>query len=226
MQRLTRRGFLAGLLGLAGALAAGAERALAAAGSFQAICRAAWGARSPTGSFRRHRIRRLTVHHSAVALLDNRKAPARFRSHQAAHQAKGWPDIAYHILIDRHGNVYRGRPISAVGDTATEYDPTGHLLVMCEGNFDEQAPSKAQVAALVDVLAWACTRYDVRPRTIRGHRDWAQTACPGKRLHRLIADGTIRRRVRARLDAGGVALERLCGDEGGTRVGAIEAGTD
>ena len=221
--RLTRRSFLRG--------AAGAIYGLwrpvwawTAQATVEVICRRAWGARKPTGEFRRHRIKRITVHHSASLLRDNTKAPARFRSHLRAHQARGWPDIAYHLLIDRNGNVYEGRPISAVGDTATNYDPRGHLLVMCEGNFEEQRPSAAQVRALVDVLAWACGHYDVAPRTIAGHLEYADTACPGSGLQRLIANGEIRRRVKERLEAGGVATVELCGDAGRQRVEDIEAG--
>jgi hypothetical protein len=97
---------------------------------------------------------------------------------------------------------------------------------MCEGNFQEQRPSRAQVNALVDVLAWASARFDVAPRTISGHRDHADTACPGSKLQRLIDGGEIRRRVRERLAAGSVELVELCGTEGKKRVEEIEAGTD
>jgi N-acetylmuramoyl-L-alanine amidase-like protein len=190
------------------------------------ICRRAWGAKKPTGEFERHTIKRMTVHHSAVLLRDNREAPAHFRSHQQAHQAKGWPDIAYHVLVDRHGNVYEGRPLWAVPDTATNYDPTGHFTVMCEGNFQEQRPSKAQVAALVDVLAWASVRFDVAPRTIAGHQDYADTACPGEKLEGLISSGSIRSRVKETLASGGVELTEICGAEGKALVAEIEAGTD
>jgi hypothetical protein len=188
------------------------------------ICRRAWGARPPSGEFHRHRIRRLTVHHSAVVLRDNRKAPERFRDHQAAHQAEGWPDIAYHILIDRNGHVYEGRPFWARGDTATDYRPRGHLLVLCEGNFDRQRPSREQAASLADVLAWAVRRFDVPVARIKGHRDYAATACPGRRLYRLIEDGTLRRRVRRRLRGGGVRLDEICGKAGRRLVRDIEAG--
>lgn len=225
--RITRRGFLAGGLGavlgwlrpLAGVAAGGPKRV-------DLICRGAWGAEKAGEGLVRHRIRRLTVHHSAIALTDNREAPARFRSHQAAHQERGWPDIAYHLLIDRNGNVYQGRRWRYRGDTATNYDPKTHLLVLCEGNFDEQGSTKAQVAALVDVLAWASERFGVRPGRIAGHRDYASTACPGDRLYRLIEDRTLRRRVRRRLRSGGVELERLCGTAGRRRVRRIEAGKD
>lgn len=222
---ISRRRFLAGGLGTAlawlgvGRPAAADERILV-----EAICRSAWGAEKPRSGRVEHTIRRITVHHSAVKLTDNRRAPARFRGHQRAHFGNGWPDIAYHILIDRHGHVYRGRNPRYRGDTGTNYDPTGHLLVMCEGNFDEQGPSRSQVRSLVAVLAWATERYDVPVDRIRSHRHHAATACPGSRLHAKIADGTIHRRVRSRRGRGGVTLGKVCGDRGRRLVRRIERG--
>jgi hypothetical protein len=220
---MNRRSFLGVLAGAAASILLPTRSALAAR-TVTMICRRAWGARRPTGGFHRHSIRRITVHHSAVLLWDNRKAPERFRDHQAAHQARGWPDIAYHVLIDRNGHVYEGRPMWARGDTATDYSPRGHLLVLCEGNFDRQRPSREQAASLADVLAWAVRRFDVPVGRIRGHRDYASTACPGRRLYGLIADGTLHRRVRRRLRAGGVRLEEICGEAGRDLVRDIEAG--
>jgi hypothetical protein len=220
---ISRRRFLRAIPGAA-LVVLSAARVGAAVRRLDLICRRAWGAVKPTGEFKRHGIKRMTVHHSAVLLTDNREAPAHFRSHQRSHQSRGWPDIAYHVLVDRNGNAYEGRPMWAVPDTATNYDPKGHFTVMCEGNFQEQSPSRAQVAALVNVLAWASVRFDVAPRTIAGHRDHADTACPGSKLQRLIASGEIRRRVKERLAAGGAELLELCGTEGKRRVQDIEAG--
>jgi N-acetylmuramoyl-L-alanine amidase len=196
----------------------GAER------SVQRICRPAWGASPPTGVYVPHKISRITVHHSAVVLRDNRKAPAQLRAFQADHQSRGWPDIAYHLLIDRHGNLYQGRPLQFVGDTNTSYDPTGHLLVLALGNFQVQAMSSAQLNTVVSVLAWGCTRYGVAPRAIRGHRAYAETLCPGDRLQALITNGTVRKRVAKQLDQ--VKLRLVCGDAGERRVRRIENGTD
>ena len=216
---VSRRDFL---IGMAVAGAVGVLPASAASRRLEVICRDAWEAAEPTGDFRRHRIRRLTIHHSAVALTDNRDAPARFRSHQRAHQARGWPDIAYHLLIDRGGNVYEGRPIGAVGDTATNYDPKSHLGVLCEGHFGEQRPSAEQIRALAAVLAWASARFGVGTGEIRGHLDYADTACPGGSLYRRI--GRIRGRVTELLGMGGVRRVELCGDAGARRVEDIVAG--
>lgn len=222
---ISRRRFLLAVPGAA-LVALDAIRAAAAVRRMRMICRRAWGAVKPTGEFERHRIKRMTIHHSASVLTDNREAPAHFRSHQRAHQARGWPDIAYHVLVDRRGNIYEGRPMWAVPDTATDYEPAGHFTVMCEGNFEEQRPSKAQVAALVDVLAWASVRFDVAPRTIAGHRDHAATACPGSALQALIDGGEIRRRVKRRIARGRLELDEVCGARGKRRVADIEAGLD
>ena len=207
-----------------GAVAAVGSPAYAARRTVERICRAAWGAQPPSGDFTRHEIRRLTVHHSAVALTDNAKAPNHLRVYQEDHQQRGWPDIAYHLAVDRHGNVYQCRPIWAVGDTATSYDPTGHLLVLCIGDFDTQALPAAQLSATIDVLAWASARFGVPPRTISGHRDHAATSCPGDALYGYIADGTVRRRVARRV--GDVRMVDLCGRAGRRRVRQIESGTD
>jgi N-acetylmuramoyl-L-alanine amidase len=202
---------------LADAPAYGTERTIAR------ICRSSWGAKPATGAFVSHQISRITVHHSAVVLRDNRKAPAQLRSFQADHQARGWPDIAYHMLIDRRGNLYLGRPLSAVGDTNTSYDPTGHLLVLALGNFQEQEIASAQLNMTVNVLAWACSRYGIEPSTIRGHRAYANTLCPGDKFQRYITDGTVERRVAGRL--GTVTLKNLCGAAGKRRVRQIVNGT-
>ena len=202
---------------LAGAPAYGAERTVAR------ICQSSWGARPPTGVFVPHQVNRITVHHSAVVLSDNRKAPAQLRAFQTDHQSRGWPDIAYHLLIDRRGNLYQGRPLWAAGDTNTSYDPSGHLLVLALGNFQVQEISSAQLNTTVNVLAWACTRYGIAPRAIRGHRAYAATQGPGDRFQRYLPDGTVRRRVAQRLDT--VAFKHLCGDAGRLRVRQIENGT-
>lgn len=194
-----------------------------AAASIEAICRAAWGA-SPAGAgLEAHTIERLTVHHTAALLDDNRKAPARLRSHQAFHQSRGWPDLAYHYAVDGHGNVYEGRPTDYRGDTGTNYDPSGHFLVVAEGNFDSQDIPAAQVAGVAAVLAWAATRFGVAPETIRGHSDWASTSCPGASFYPLIANGSLRAATDTLVAAGGVELEVVCGDAAVARVAAIEA---
>ena len=52
----------------------------------------------------------MTIHHTAVVLGNNSNAPARLRQHQQYHQdSQGWIDIAYHIGVDRNGNIFELR---------------------------------------------------------------------------------------------------------------------
>ncbi len=131
----------------------------------------------------------------------------------------GWPDLAYHFVVDRNGNVYEGRPIEAIGDTFTEYDPTGHFLACFEGHFDRQAPSGAQLAAMTRLVAWAMQTYSVSGDLIGGHRDWAGTTCPGDNMYWRLAGLT-----RAASDHEAVALSYLRGDDARERVALITSG--
>lgn len=197
----------------------------AAPAPLEVIGRAGWRARPPTAPFVKHVIRQLTVHHSGAPLRDNRRAPDRVRSAQHYHQrVKGWPDIAYHFLIDGDGQVYEGRPLDARGDSHTRYDTSGHFLVCIIGDYDQQLVGSAPLEALARLLAWAAVRFQVSPATIRGHRELAATSCPGKHLQARIADGTLRRRAERLNASGGVRLELLVGAAARRRVEAIRAG--
>jgi hypothetical protein len=190
--------------------------------SIQVIERAAWGAVLPAGRYQSHTIDRLTVHHTATVLEDNRDAPAHIRGHQRFHQQdRGWPDLAYHFVVDRAGNIYEGRPLTARGDTATGYDPTGHFLPVLEGDYDRQDPTGPQIDALVDLFAWAAAEFGADPATLAGHRDYAATSCPGEAVYQLIADGSL---LEAVLASPPVALTYLRGQRAHDRVTAIESG--
>lgn len=189
------------------------------------ICKQAWGASPVAGEFREHRIEQVTVHHTAVALPSNTEAPGRARQHQSYHQELGWPDLAYHYLIDANGHVYEGRPVTAVGDTATDYDPTGHLLICCEGNFDQQEITARQYDALVAMLAWSVAEFDVSPEEIRGHRDLASTTCPGDNIYSRFDDGSLLGAVADRTAGPPIELELSCGSATEELVAKIETGS-
>jgi hypothetical protein len=174
---------------------------VAAGGGFSitVISKTGWGAK-PAGPLKSHTPVRITYHHSAVAGANPGGAPARIRGYQSYHLDQGWPDIAYHFLIDQAGRIYQGRNPDAPGDTFTEYDPTGHFLVCFDGNFDSEAVPAESVEALVRMLAWGCQRYGIDPATLGGHRDYASTTCPGKTLYALKA--VIAQKLGEVLDSG------------------------
>jgi len=197
---------------------------LAGAASALLICRDAWGARPARPGGKRHTVTRMTLHHEAVVLGSNRNAPERLRKDQQYHLDKGWIDIAYHVAVDRNGNLYELRSTELAGDTATDYDTTGHFLVLCEGDFDQEAVSEAQLHGTALAFAWAAQNFHLKTDTLAGHRDFAQTSCPGKNLYAHLSSGDLRHRIDDLIAAGGVNLERFCGPDAVARVAAIEAG--
>lgn len=189
------------------------------------ICRDAWGAQPALPGGIPHTLTRMTIHHTAVVLGDNRNAPARLRQHQSLHQnERGWIDIAYHVSVDRNGNIYELRDPLIKGDTATEYDTTGHFLVLCEGNFDEETVTPEQLHGAAMAFAWAASTYAIDSNVIEAHRDYAATACPGADLYSHVQSGELVRSVNELLAVGPVNLQPLCGPAGLERVAAIEAG--
>lgn len=189
------------------------------------LCRASWGARPPRPGGTPQTITRMTIHHSAVALPDNSVMPARLRQHQRYHQDdKGWIDIAYHVGVDRHGNIYELRNTAIAGDTATDYDTTGHFLVLCEGNFDEEAVTEAQLNGAALACAWATRQFGITTSTLASHREVAAgTSCPGRNLEAHMTSGDMKRRIDT-IVAAGFDLRPVCGQEAATIVANIQAG--
>jgi N-acetylmuramoyl-L-alanine amidase len=190
------------------------------------LCREAWGARPARPGGTIHTPIRMTIHHTGVVLGDNRNAPARLRQHQLYHQnSKGWIDIAYHVSVDRNGNIFELRRPELVGDTATSYDPTGHFLVVCEGNFDEEDVTEAQLHGAAVTFAWSAQQFGISTQTLAGHRDVSpDTECPGTTLYAHLSSGDLRRRIDDLVAAGTVDLKKICGPEAAAIVADIEAG--
>lgn len=199
----------------------------AAASAGQIVCRDAWGAAPARPGGTRHTLDSMTIHHTEVVLGDNANAPARLRQHQRYHQdSQGWIDIAYHLSVDRNGNIYQLRDPSLVGDTATSYDPTGHFLVVCEGDFNKEQVTEAQLNGAALAFAWAAQKYGIPTDTLTGHRDEsADTSCPGTSLYAHVTSGDLKRRIDDIVAAGPVDLPVVCGPDADAMVAAIESGT-
>jgi hypothetical protein len=185
------------------------------------LCRDAWGAAPSRTTEASHVPARLTLHHTAAVLGDNRNAPGRLRQHQRFHLDRGFSDIAYHVGVDRNGNVYELRDPHVPGETFTEYDPSGHFLVLAEGEFDTEVPSDAQLEGLAHVIAAAARGHAIPVDTLTGHRDHAGTACPGDNLYARMAD--LRARAVQILDEE-PELSMWCDERAYERIAAIERG--
>jgi N-acetylmuramoyl-L-alanine amidase len=174
--------------------------------ALEVVSRETWGAAAPVlAEMVPHAIDRITLHHAGT--YSDHTSTARIRGWQDGHMiGKGWPDLAYHLVIGVDGTAYEGRDPAYRGDTNTSYDTTGHLLVMLDGDFEVQRPTPAQWETLVAVLAWAAEHYGVSPDTISGHGDHAATLCPGRHLEDRIHSGELTADVQGLIDSGDVDL--------------------
>lgn len=162
------------------------------------MARASWGAKPTLSGGVRQVISRITIHHAGVPTNRKRTFVDKLRGLQTFSQrvdklASGkekpaWIDIPYHYYIDWRGQIAACRPVEWSGDTNTEYNPKGHLLICLEGEFDTEQPTAAQVRALTELLREERAWRNVGADRILTHRDFAETSCPGKNLSRQMAE--------------------------------------
>jgi len=217
---------LAGAAGVVGVAGTGGQARATPPASAALLCRDSWGARPPLSGGRPHTITRMTIHHTEVALGDNSIITSRLRQHQRYHQIdRGWVDIAYHVGVDRDGNIFELRRTAIAGDTATNYDTTGHFLVVCEGDFNVEPISEAQLNGAALAFAWATQEFGITSSTLASHQQVAaSTSCPGTNLQSRVASGDLRGRINDMVTGGPVALQPVCGPQAAAVVAAIEAG--
>jgi len=159
--------------------------------------RSSWNADDPK-PYKTHVPVRITIHHEGEIFNRGENAPEHIKRVQVWGMGpdRNWADMPYHFLIDPDGNIYEGRNVFTAGETATEYDPSGHLLLTCMGNFEEQELSQAQLNALINLTAYCCNKYGIPSDSIASHKDYAETLCPGKDLYRYISNGYIKQKVK------------------------------
>jgi hypothetical protein len=174
------------------------RKATTASSEVTIIPRSGWTANDPR-PFKQHEPVRITIHHEGTRFEPTKDAAKHIKNVQVWGMGKdrNWTDIPYHFLIAPDGTIYEGRNVFTVGETATEYDPSGHLLITCLGNFEEQEVSEQQLDALVKLIAHACRKYKIPYETIASHKDHSsKTSCPGKNLYQYLQNGYIKSKVK------------------------------
>ncbi|HET8854388.1 MAG TPA: exo-beta-N-acetylmuramidase NamZ domain-containing protein, partial [Salinimicrobium sp.] len=160
------------------------------------ITREKWGAAPSQGKMIPHIPEFITIHHTGttakpgVSIKDKLQALQKFSFSKGklgnGQPKEPWPDIPYHYYIASNGSIAEGRPLLFEGDSNTDYDLTGHMLIVLEGNFQEQQLSNQQFKSLIDLVNLLAEEYNVPSEKITGHKDQAPTSCPGKNLYELL----------------------------------------
>lgn len=161
------------------------------------VKREQWGWQPLTKLLSTHQITRITIHHGGEDFPED-KDPVQFlRDLQTwSRSEKGWLDIPYHYMIDLKGTIYEARPLAFPGDTNTTYNPRGHALICVMGNYENQTISEDQLNSVIRLTALLAQEFDVDIDAIKGHKDYAETLCPGEDLYKYLRNGEVHRRVR------------------------------
>lgn len=105
---------------------------------------------------------------------------------------KGWPDIAYHFIINN------GTANTAMGEievsslwkerkhnysTRISYINYFGIAIVLVGNFENHDPPEQQMEALISLINRLSKEYNIPPERVVGHREIQRTACPGRFLN-------------------------------------------
>jgi hypothetical protein len=135
---------------------------------------------------------RVTLHHT-----DGRYTTSLAQSLQEAafiqdfHQnGRKWSDIAYHFLVDPLGNIIEGRPLETLG-AHTLSNNEGNVGIVLLGTYHapkNEQTTPAQLAAVGELGRFLVKRFGIDPSSLKGHRDYKATDCPGDLAYPKLAD--------------------------------------
>ncbi|TBW25829.1 exo-beta-N-acetylmuramidase NamZ domain-containing protein [Gramella sp. KN1008] len=193
------------------------------------ISREEWGAKDPVLKMIPHTPRFITIHHSGMPQKPELPIEEKLRGLQNFSQKdsklasgktkKAWADVPYHFYISTNGKIAEGRDVNYQGDSNTDYDLKGHLLIVVEGNFNNEEVLPEQWNSLKQLVYHVSEKYSIPLSTVSGHKDQAETSCPGDDLYRRLPLLKTDKRVR-------IGAERLFEKEyfqllKGKRIGLI-----
>lgn len=113
------------------------------------------------------------------------------RKSHLANKTENYSDIAYNLLVCRHGYVFEGRgKRKRTGANGNQDLNKAHYAVMALlGNKGDVEPTSEMISGIKDAIAYMRT-YGAG-KDIKGHRDGHATACPGEPLYALVKAGKL-----------------------------------
>ncbi len=155
--------------------------------------RAEWQALPPTNPLSPDPLPwRITLHHTDgryTSSLSESLEETRFI--QDFHQnGRKWSDIAYHFVVDPLGNIIEGRPLETLG-AHTLNNNEGNVGIVLLGTYHapkNDKPTAAQLAAVGALGRYLVRRFGIDPNSLKGHRDYKQTDCPGDLAYPKLAE--------------------------------------
>ncbi|XP_046737185.1 peptidoglycan-recognition protein SC2-like [Diprion similis] len=155
------------------------------------IKRSQWGAREANGNVSPLRITPapfVVIHHTASTACSNQAVcQAKVRNFQIDHiDRRSWSDIGYNFLVGEDGNIYEGRGWDKRGAHTVPFNSRS-IGISFIGNFMNREPAAAAVNAAKRLIQCGVELGKIKNTYgLLGHKQAAQTACPGDKLFDMI----------------------------------------
>ncbi|MFA5032376.1 MAG: peptidoglycan recognition family protein [bacterium] len=135
----------------------------------------------------KRKVIKIYIHHSALSPDTGLEAI------RELHIQRGFDDVGYHFVIEKNGDIRKGRDINTQG-AHVKGDNTESIGICVCGNFEETYPTTIQIKTLVILIKKLFREFG--ELQVLGHKDFplADTLCPGQHLYELLPD--IRKKLR------------------------------
>lgn len=124
-------------------------------------------------------------HSDCVALVK------RIRVAHLNHPTENYSDIAYNLVVCRHGEVFEGRgKLKRSGANGTQALNVAHYAILALlGPKGDSVPTPEMIVGLKDAITYM--RSHGAGKEIKGHKDGHPTQCPGPALYALVTGGKL-----------------------------------
>ncbi|GAA1995640.1 hypothetical protein GCM10009718_37010 [Isoptericola halotolerans] len=165
--------------------------------------RRSWGARRPDGDVTLTGLaREVFLHHTVTTHLSPNATVAQEQAEMRKIEDIGYRrfgrygiGISYNAIVFPSGRAYQGVSWNRRGAHTGGRNSTARAICFA-GNYETREPTAAALATAAAIVAKGRGKWWVRSAPVRGHRDVASTACPGRYVYAQ----------RARIAAGGALL--------------------
>lgn len=151
--------------------------------------RSAWSARASRCTSNTS-FYRITIHHTVGPNNDSLSPAARMRQMQNYHMdSLGWCDIGYHYVVSQDGALWEARPSPRLGAHVGGAN-TGNIGISFMGNYMTVAATDSQLSAAAELMTGLSTQNGISldRGTVKGHREYSATVCPGDFLYAQLPD--------------------------------------
>lgn len=155
-----------------------------------------WHARPPKALARRSQAIYIVIHHTATANTENHDLKADMKLARAIQNyhmdTNKWDDSGHNFLNTREGRILEGRHgtldaieegQSIVSAHAANKEANASPGIENEGTYSIESMPDCQWQSLILLCSYLCQKLNLNPDSIKGHRDFKATACPGDQLY-------------------------------------------